>query len=115
MPVIGSRNGDGIHAGVGERLPHVLEFLGLLEPALGKGRLRDFARGLVHVAQYGDTRLGQVRVLVQVIRAASTESDDGDVDLVVCAPYAGGGGGCNGAEKESAGLRICHCETPLMR
>ncbi len=115
VPVIGSRDGDRIHAGIGERLPHVLDFLGLLEATLGKGRLRDFARGLVHVAQHGDPRLRQVRVLIQVIRAASAESDDGDVDLVVCAPNAGGGGGRNGTEKESTGLGICHCETPLIR
>src|ERR1019366_7347015 len=47
-------------------------------------------------------------VQIEVIGTPAANPDDADVDLIVCAPNAGGGGCRDGAEKEPAGFRIGH-------
>jgi hypothetical protein len=61
--------------------------------------LTTFKRRLVHIANRGDTGVGQLRIFGQVIAAAPAESNDCDVHLVIgaaqgrCRSQRRGGGG----------------------
>ena len=113
VPVVGGGDGNGVDAGIGEQLTHVLDVLDLLAAGdLLEGGLGLLAGSPVDVAEPGDARVGQARVGVQMTGAAAAKSYDGDVDLVVGAPNARCGGGGHRAEKKPAGSWIRHRQSP---
>ena len=112
VPVVGSGDGDGLDAGVGEHLPHVFEFEGLFLVLSGERCLRLFAGGLVDVAQADDLRLGQAGIDAEVVAAPAAEAHDADVHFIICAPDANRRGSGEGSEEKPASCWIGHYETP---
>ena len=101
--MVRSGNRNGFDFLVGEHIAHILKLFGFFACILNQARLSHFAGCLVHIAQARDARTRQMGIDVEMARPAATQSDDGNVNLVVGAPNAGGGRRRGRAEKEPAG------------
>ena len=109
MPVIRQRQRDSVNLFIGEELPHVLVALRLLTRQLLNERGSAFEVRLIDITNRGDARIGLLRVILDVIRAATANADYSDVDLVVGAPGARGGNrGERGSLQESSTGCMAH-------
>src|SRR5580765_5819772 len=83
MPVVGSRDRDGVDRFIFKQLPNILEAYRLLTRFLFYGGQTALEHVVVCIAQRNQLNIGLLQVVVDVVHTPAVEPDDGNMDLIV--------------------------------